>query len=197
MLLDGYLSGIPPPIPITTRTGIEPNAKMRREVLNGLDVYLGLSLSGSYMHTHGTSLASSSGSKIWILYSPEQQCKLATPFGARMLARAKLPPLCDETDPDPMSGSSKYHVDSSLCLGQLHPLEVFRKLIDIDEPARPIVVLTHPGDTLLLPERWMHMTVNLDASYTVSYRFERSMPYHLGCPDKIAATQHESSTFEL
>jgi hypothetical protein len=103
-----------------------------------------------------------------------------------MLKRAHLPPLCNETDPNPSLKSSKYHARSSLCLGQLHPLEVLCKLADIEESARPMILLTNPGEALVLPERWMHMTVNLDETFTVSYRFERSYPYVLGCFKKTA-----------
>ena len=194
MISDGLLPENPPPIPIVTDTSLyhdrlDTGVSARRyQDLNGLDVYFGTPMSGTYMHTHGTAVISSSGRKLWILYSPKQQCKLDSPFGANMLANAKLPPLCDETNP---YRQSKHLPNSTPCLGQLHPMEVFRKLSDIEEPARPILVLTKPGETLVLPERWMHMTVNLDDSFTVSYRFERSMPYTFECP--TSSEVHQSS----
>ncbi len=192
MILDGFLSLTPPPILIVTRIladsiekghGSKEGWARQTQELNGLDVYFGMPMSGTFMHTHGTAVASGSGRKIWILYSPEKACMLSTASGRQILARAKLPPLCDESNPDPFDESSKHHPNASLCLGHLHPLEVFHKMLYIEEQARPMVILTDPGETLVVPERWMHMTVNLGASFTVSYRFERSVPYHLGCPD--------------
>jgi hypothetical protein len=150
-------------------------------LLNGIDLYFGMAMSGTFMHTHGTAVASGSGRKLWILYSPEMQCSLGTPSGARMLANANLPPLCDETAPAIFNVKNKHHPNSSLCLGHLHPLEMLRKMVDLEEAARPMLVLTNGGDTLLLPERWMHMTINFDDQFTVSYRFHPSWPVHLGC----------------
>ena len=99
-----------------------------------------------------------------------------------MFANANLPPLCDESDPLTFNIKNKHHPNASLCLGHLHPLEMLRKMLDLKEEARPEVAMTGPGDVLVIPERWMHMTINLEDSYTVSYRYRPSWPPHLGCP---------------
>ena len=164
----------------TYRSSLPSN--YRDDLLDGIDIYFGMAMSGSFMHTHGTAVASSSGKKLWILYSPEMQCKLATPAGARMFTNANLPPLCDESDPLTFNIKNKHHPNASLCLGHLHPLEMLRKMLDLEEEARPEVAMTGPGDVLVIPERWMHMTINLENSYTVSYRYRPSWPPHLGCP---------------
>ena len=166
------------------KTATSPQIDRNADLLNGIDVYFGMTLSGTFMHSHGTALASSSGKKLWILYSPEKQCKLATASGARMFAQANLPPLCDETEPHIYNIKNKHHPNSSRCLGHLHPLEMLRKMLDLEEEARPILSLTNPGDAIVIPERWMHMTINLDDQFTVSYRFQPSWPPHLGCPNR-------------
>lgn len=168
-------------------------------LLNGIDVYFGMAMSGSFMHTHGTAVASSSGRKLWILYSPEKECLLSSVLGQQMLARANLPPLCDERNPFVVNINNKHHPDSSLCLGHLHPLEMLRKMLDLEEAARPMLVMTNSGDAVVIPERWMHMTVNLEEQFTVSYRFQRSWPTHLGCSmyKSLGSSVREMEAFEI
>ena len=108
----------------------------------------------------------------------ELQCEMATASGISMLSHARLPPLCDETIvniSDRASGKSvsetnKFNPNSALCLGQLHPLEVLWKLGDLPERARPMLMVTGPGEVLVLPERWLHMTLNVEDIFTVAYR---------------------------
>lgn len=146
-----------------------------------LDLYFATAFSGTHFHTHGTAIASSTGRKLWLLLSPAMQCKWAA--NPDLLAKAAgLPPICDETWPF-WGPRNKFHMNASLCNGQLHPLEIAQQLVRLAEhKLAPMVVLQKPGDIIILPERWLHATINLDDdSITVSYRYGRSTPYHLGC----------------
>jgi hypothetical protein len=150
---------------------------------HGIDLYIGMPMSGSHGHYHGTALQSSTGRKLWMLYGPDAMCALDTDAGMAALRRAGLPPLCDEssaTNPgDALPRSNKFHEDSDLCLGQLHPLEVLYRIGHLEAEYRPMLVLTEPGDIIVLPERWLHMTLNLEDLLGVAYRYE--LVEHLNC----------------
>ena len=91
----------------------------------GLDIYFSTALSGS-PSTHGSAIASGTGRKLWLLVSPELQCKWAA--RPNLLAEnAGLPPICDETRSD-WGPHSKYHHESKPCMGQLHPLDIVRRI---------------------------------------------------------------------
>ena len=122
-----------------------------------------------------------------MLYGPEALCALDTTAGVAALRQAGLPPLCDEsssTKPgEPLPRSNKFHENSDLCLGQLHPLEVLYKIGGLKQQYRPKLVLTGPGDILVLPERWLHLTLNLEDMLGVAYRYE--LVEHLSCDLKL------------
>ena len=87
---------------------IQPDGSIPiRDFVQGIEIYFGTPMSGSYIHAHGTAVASSSSEKLWILFSPELQCDLNTEVGTRMLAHARLPPLCNETDPKQVKSKAK------------------------------------------------------------------------------------------
>ena len=147
----------------------------------GVDLYFSTAFSGSHFHTHGSAIASGTGRKLWLLVSPELQCKWAA-HPELLRKSASLPPICDETRDD-WGPHSKYHHKSKRCLGQLHPLDIVRRLGVLGEHGlAPELVLQQAGEVMVVPERWMHATVNLDDNaIAISYRYERSKPYHLGC----------------
>ena len=152
---------------------------------HGIDVYIGMTMSGSHLHAHGPAVSSSTGRKLWMLYSPSAQCELETPTGVSMLAKAGLPPLCTRYGNDEritFDKRNKFHKDSSLCLGQLHPLEILYKIGNLGRSMRPLLVVQEPGEIMILPGRWLHMTLNLEDLFTVSYRFGNPPPRNLGCP---------------
>jgi hypothetical protein len=152
---------------------------------HGIDVYFGMAMSGSHLHAHGPAVSSSTGRKLWMLYSPSAQCELETAAGVSLLAKAGLPSICRREWDDKnvaFDKRNKFHKDSSLCLGQLHPLEVLYKLGNLEKSLRPMLVVQEPGEVMILPGRWLHTTLNLEELFTVSYRFQHPPPRNLGCP---------------
>lgn len=158
---------------------------------HGIDFYVGMAMSGSHLHAHGPAVSSSSGRKLWMIYSPTVQCELETAAGVSLLAAAGLPPICTRESDDMVTFDkrNKFHPDSKLCLGQLHPVEVLYKLGHLDESVRPILVVQEPGEIMILPGRWLHMTVNIDKLFTVSYRYDHPPPRKLGCPVRDIRTK--------
>ena len=157
----------------------------RTASVKGMDVYFGNTMSGTFWHAHGPAISSSTGRKLWMLYSPSAQCELETAAGVSLLAKAGLPPMCRrEWDHEDIVFErwNKFHKESSLCLAQLHPLEVLSKLGTLDRSMRPMLVLQEPGEIMVLPGRWHHMTLNLEDSFTVSYQLPHPRPRNLGCP---------------
>ena len=157
----------------------------RTASVKGMDVYFGNTMSGTFWHAHGPAISSSTGRKLWMLYSPSAQCELETAAGVSLLAKAGLPPMCRrEWDHEDIVFErwNKFHKESSLCLAQLHPLEVLYKLGTLDRSMRPMLVLQEPGEIMVVPGRWHHMTLNLEDSFTVSYQLPHPRPRNLGCP---------------
>ena len=63
--------------------------------LRGIDLYLSSNIfSGTHLHNHGTVITTTTGRKLWLLYSPEDMCRLEKEEGQKALRRAGLPPLC-------------------------------------------------------------------------------------------------------
>ena len=99
-----------------------------------------------------------------MLFSPEIQCRLLS-LKFQELTNIGLAPPCSEHSND------KY-TTNQICFGQFHPLEIFRKYEEMQQlGVAPFLMLQHPGEILVLPEDWMHGTINLELGVSVSYRF--------------------------
>ncbi len=154
------------------------------------DLYVANRLSGTHFHKHGAAITSTTGHKLWLLYSPDAQTTaLKTERGARVLRASGLLPVCDDDGTAAHSPGNDCH-----CLGQLHPLQVLRQLgvLKWQTLARgkgtgrggrrksrahsgvlPQLVLQQPGEILVIPSGWLHATVNLEALVSVALRFPR------------------------
>ena len=113
MLRDGYFPNMPPE---SLAMALTVNGKMPTP--HGVDIYIGMPMSGTHGHYHGTAMQSSTGRKLWMLYGPEALCALDTTAGVAALRQAGLPPLCDEsssTKPgEPLPRSNKFHENSDI-----------------------------------------------------------------------------------
>jgi hypothetical protein len=135
-----------------------------KQVPKDIDLYFGSHMSGTYFHTHGPAVASTTGNKFWMFFTPEMQRKLATI--PNVLHDAGLSPICSERN------GEKYQPNASLCFGQLHPLEILRAYDTMQELGiAPFLLLQRPEEILVIPENWMHGTINLEECVSVSYRF--------------------------
>jgi len=154
MLTDGVFS----------TSSIESTLAIFNEKYDDIDIYFATHMSGTHFHTHGAAVTSTTGDKLWMLFSPEIQCRLLS-LKFQELTNIGLAPPCSEHSND------KY-TTNQICFGQFHPLEIFRKYEEMQQlGVAPFLMLQHPGEILVLPEDWMHGTINLELGVSVSYRF--------------------------
>ena len=124
------------------------------------DLYFGAILSGSSPHSHGLASTSTTGTKLWMLYSPDRQCALG-----RSMRDAGLLPRC-------RSNLEKFSEDGPPCLEQLHSLELLCHYDDLQRlGAEPLLYIQSPGEHIIIPEGWMHATINLEPQVTLAHRY--------------------------
>jgi hypothetical protein len=134
-----------------------------------IDLYFATHMSGTHFHTHGATVTSTTGHKLWMFFSPAMQQQLAQ-VDPTVLHRAGLAPICSEHN------GEKYQANSSSCFGQFHSLEILRAYETMqDFGIAPLLLLQRPEEILVLPENWMHATVNLEEGVSVSYRFPKKI----------------------
>ena len=150
-----------------------------------IEIYFATPMSGTYFHSHGAVVTSTTSVKLWMLFSPEKQCRLLSP-NSQALFNAGLPPKC-------VLSSDKQYAEQ-LCFGQLHPLEIFRKYEEMQQVGvAPLLMLQQPGEILVLPESWMHATVNLESGVSVAYRFpEKTQDNEHYCPSVLGSFSNEN-----
>ena len=129
-----------------------------------IDIYFATHMSGTHFHTHGAAVTSTTGNKLWMFFTPEMQHDLKSK--SHLLLQAGLAPICSEQK------GEKYHLNSSSCFGQFHSLEILRAYeVMLDLGIAPLLVVQKPEEIFVIPETWMHATVNLEAGVSVSWRF--------------------------
>lgn len=151
---------------VFSKSSIESTLPIFNEKYDDIDIYFATHMSGTHFHSHGATVTSTTGTKLWMLFSPVIQCRLLS-LKSQELTNIGLAPMCSEHSND------KYTTNQT-CFGQFHPLEIFRKYEEMQQLGiAPRLMLQHPGEILVLPEDWMHGTINLELGVSVSYRFPR------------------------
>jgi hypothetical protein len=152
---------------IFSTQAIDEMSVFRSRKVPDIDVYFATKMSGTHAHTHGPSVTSTTGHKLWMLYSPQMQHRLIS--YPQLFRQVELPPMCPETE---QQHHLKYMPKSPACFGKLHPLELlnaYESMLELD--IAPILLLQRPNEILVVPEQWMHATVNLEAGVSVAYRW--------------------------
>ena len=126
------------------------------------EIYFGQTFSGSSLHQHGMAYSASTGRKLWMLYGPREQCKV----NEQSMGVFGLPPRCK-------SNTEKFMATGTPCIGQVHALEVLQHFSGLSEAGvAPLMYIQDPGEHFLIPEGWMHSTVNLESQLTLAHVFE-------------------------
>jgi hypothetical protein len=152
-----------------------------------IDLYFATKMSGSHAHTHGASVTSTTGKKLWMFYSPKMFCRLLRRPDA--FRQAGLLPLCPELK------GEKFNPKIA-CLGQLHPIELinaYEAMLELG--IAPILLVQYPNEILVVPDHWVHATINLEVGISVAFKFysAKEKDEHF-CDQQIIITNFNSTT---
>jgi len=114
--------------------------------------YIGERFTGSFIHKHVSACASSTGAKLWMLYTKDGMSKLRGP--------PDLPSHLPRKCPSVQGG----------CIEGIHPLDVLQHYEELHKlRLSPILHVQEKGDVFCFPDGWFHGTVNLEDVVTISW----------------------------
>lgn len=122
--------------------------------------YVGNKFSGSFIHRHSSACASSTGDKLWMLYTEAEMNRLVGP--------PSLPPHLPKRCP---------FVEGN-CIQGVHPLDVLQHYEELSNMnLAPTLYLQRKGTVFCFPDGMFHGTVNLESTVTISLLRDPCHPY--------------------